>query len=113
MAKLDIVCRLEGKDKIYDQSFTICWHKTEQPKNIEIPTSISLYVGSFSVKQSAFPQPRMATFQTCDKIDILHPKTLSDMTLSELNNSIFQSNEKISKIAYFFAQPFGQFCVLK
>ena len=56
--------------------------------------------------RSASHQPRMATFQTCDKIDILHPKTLSDMTLSERNNSIFQSNEKIRKIAYFFAQAF-------
>ena len=29
MAKLDIVRRLGGKDKIYDQIFTICRHKTE------------------------------------------------------------------------------------
>ena len=48
----------------------------------------------------------MATFQTCDKIDILDSKTLSDMTLSERKISIFQSNKKISKIAYFFAQAF-------
>ena len=65
--------------------FNFCQHKTEESKNIEVFTSIYLKSDVLVWNRNAFPQSRMATFETYDKMDNLDQKC-SHMTLSEPTN---------------------------